>query len=144
MAGGGTIDDDAALAREARLFARYLVGQAPTDALVARYVAANRALFTEAPAPPDVAIVAFVRRHPWSTGLLDAASGILRPGGPLRNKILLMAAILETTPEFADRFLPRQIGPLALVIRVGVAGVVAVTEVLLGAALYAVAARGRP
>ena len=30
-----------------------------------------------------------------------------------------MAAILETTPEFADDFLPHQVGPLALVVRVG-------------------------
>ena len=64
--------------------------------------------------------------------MLDAAAGLLRPGGALRNRILLMAAILETTPEFADHFLPQHMGPLALVLHVGVAGTVAVLNALGG------------
>ncbi|MGH7896211.1 MAG: hypothetical protein ACREQL_16215 [Candidatus Binatia bacterium] len=135
------MDADDALAVEARLFGRYLVGCEPEPALVDRYRAANRALFA-APLPAeDVAVVAFVRRHPWSIGFLDAASGLLRPGGLLRNKILLMAAILETTPEHADQFLPRHVGPVALVVRVGAAGTAAVVEALVGTVLHTVVAR---
>jgi len=134
---------DDVLAAEARVFARYLVGHAAGEALAARYAAGSRALFPEPPAPRDAAVLGFVRRHPWSLGLLDAASGLVRPGGPLRNRILLMAAILETTPEFADRFLPRQQGPLALVLKVAGAGALAVAEAVLGALLYPLAARSR-
>ena len=126
---------DAALAGEARLFGRYLVGREPGEAPVERYVAACRTHFPEAARADDAAVLAWVRRHPWSVGMLDAASGLLRPGGPLRNRILLMAAILESTPEFADHFLPRQVGPLALALRVGAAGAVAVANAVIGAVL---------
>ena len=73
--------------------------------------------------------------------MLDGASGLLRPGGALRNRILLMAAILESTPEFADHFLPRQVGPIALAVRVGAAGTVAVANALVGAVLLTAIAR---
>ena len=127
---------DEARTVEARIFTRYLVGRDPTPALIERYVAASRTHFPDTPPPEDAAVLAWARAHPWSTGLLDAAAALLRPAGPLRNRVLLMAAILETTPEFADAFLPRQVGPLALVVRVGLAGVVAVANTLVGALLY--------
>jgi hypothetical protein len=134
---------DEALALEARRFGRYLVGREPEEVLVARYVAASKVHFA-APLPPeDAAVVAFAREHAWSVGLLDAAAGLLRPGGPLRNKILLMAAILEASPEHADEFLPRHVGPIALVAKVGVAGVVAVASALVGAPLHMALARPR-
>jgi hypothetical protein len=137
------VDADDLLAAEARLFGRYLVGRDPEPAVVERYGAANRALFA-APLPPeDAAALAFARAHPWSVGMLDAASGLLRPGGPLRSKILLMAAILETTPEHADEFLPRHVGPMALVVKVGAAGITAVAEAIFGAVLLRTVARGR-
>jgi hypothetical protein len=127
---------DDALAAEARLFARYLVGRTPDEAVVARYVAASRRHFPDPPGSEDAAVLAWMRRHPWSVGPLDAAAGLRRPGGSVRNRILLMAALLETTPAFADQFLPRQTGPLALVWRVGVAGAVAVANALVGMALH--------
>lgn len=142
MLKGPAVDSsDAALAGEARLFGRYLVGREPGDALVARYVAACRTHFPDAPRADDAAVLAFVRRRPWSVGMLDAASGLLRPGGPLRNRILLMAALLESTPEFADHFLPRQVGPLALALRVGAAGAIAVANAVVGAVLLKALAR---
>src|SRR5438093_10718892 len=87
-------DDARALEAEAHLFARYLVGRPPPAELVDRYRAANAAIFTEPVAREDAALVTFVRRHPWSVSLHDAASGVLRPGSRLRNKIVLMASIL--------------------------------------------------
>jgi hypothetical protein len=89
----------------------------------------------------DAAVLAWVRRHPWSLGPLDAACGLVRPGGTLRNRVLLMAAVLEASPEFADDFLPRHLGPLALVARVAVAGMVAVANALGGLVLLRVAVR---
>ena len=132
---------DDVLAEEAWIFGRYLVGRAPDPASVDRYVAANRVLFPAPPSAEDAAVLAFVRRRPWSVGWLDGAAGLLRPGGLVRSKILLMAAILETTPEFADEFLPRQIGPVALVARLAAAGTVAVLHALGGAVLLRALAR---
>lgn len=130
-----------ALAREARVFGRYLIGRDVEGPLVERYVAASRTIFRDDLIPGDAAVLEFARRHRWSIGYLDAAAGLLRPGGPLRNRILLMAAILETTPEHADEFLPRQLGPLALAVRVGVAGAAAVLRALLGAPMHMLLAR---
>ena len=132
-----------ALEGEARVFGRYLVGRFPSAELVERYCAANAAIFTEAAGPEDLALVGFVRRHPWSVSLLDASSGLLWPGNLLRNKILLMAAILETSPEFADEFLPRDARPLGLFVGLVVHGTLAVARAVLGAAVYPVAVRSR-
>ena len=131
------------VAAEARLFTRYLVGRPPPAELVDRYRAANAAIFTEPVAREDAALVAFARRHPWSVSLLDAASGLLRPGSLLRNKILLMAAILETSPAFADEFLPRDARPLRLLLTLLAHGTVAVARAALGAVVYAAAVRSR-
>lgn len=139
MAEPATFDD--ARAAEARLFARYLVGREPPPALVERYVAASLQVLPPVPAAEDAAVLAFARRHPWSIGCLDAAAGLLRPGGALRSRLLLMAAILETTPDFADQFLPRQMGPLALVAYVAVTGVVAVLQAIVGTVVHRVARR---
>ena len=136
-------DEGRALEVEARLFARYLVGRQPPAELVERYRAANAAIFTEPVAREDAALVAFARRHPWSVSLLDAASGLLRPGSLLRNKILLMAAILETSPAFADEFLPRDARPLGLLLALVAHGTVAAARAALGAVVYAAAVRSR-
>jgi len=137
-------EDSRSLQTEARVFSRYLVGRDPPDELIGRYERANRALFTEPVDQRDRALVGFVGRHPWSVSFLDAASGLLRPNGLLRGKILTMGAILETSTEFADEFLPRAAHPAALVLRLFMLGVVAVTCAVLGSLLYGVAIRSRP
>jgi hypothetical protein len=129
------------LAAEARLFARTLVGRTPSAALVERYADANRTLFPTPASDADEALVAFARRHPWSTSLLDAACGWLRPGARLREKILVMAAVLETTPEFADEFLPRTAPPAALVVRLAGLGLLAAARAAVGILLLPIATR---
>jgi hypothetical protein len=134
--------DESPLEDEARLFTRHLVRRDPSPALVARYHAACVRLFPDAPDATDVALLAFVHAHPWSIGPLDGALALLRPQSLLRARLLVMAAILETTPAHAADFLPRptRLGPLAW--RLSVLGVVAVVQVLVGAVLYPIA-RGR-
>lgn len=137
------LEEARAAEQEAAIFTRYLVGRPPPPVLVARYVEGNATLFAAVTDVREDAVVAFVRRHPWSVGLLDAAAGLVRPSGLLRGKILLMGAILETAPEFADEFLPRAVRPLALLARVVGHGLVAVGRALLGLPLWAAAARAR-
>jgi hypothetical protein len=132
-----------ALEAEAHLFGRYLVGRTPPADHVARYCAATCTLWPAAVPPAEAALVAFVRRHPWSLGPLDAAAALLQPGGQLRGKILTMTAVLEASPDFADEFLPRSVSGPAFVGRLLLSGVVAVALALVGLPLYLVATRRR-
>jgi len=137
------VEQSRRLEAEARIFARYLVGQTPPRELIDRYVEANRILRTPSVTDQDAALVAFVRRHPWTVSFLDAATGILRRDGLLRSKLLIMAAILEASPAFAGEFLPRTARPIGLIVRLLSLGVVAAVQVGIGVALYVVAARSR-
>jgi len=130
-----------ALRGEARVLAGCLVGRVPPPELIDRYCEANRILLPEPPAARDAALVAFVGRHPRSAPFLDAACGVLRRDGRLRTKMLIMAAVLETSPEFADEFLPRAAPPLRLLASLAGQGLLGVTRVLLGMLLYPFAAR---
>lgn len=132
-----------ALADEARIFGRYLVGRTPPPELVARFCEASGTLFSAEPPAADAALVAFARRHPWSVGFLDGACALLRPSGLLRGKLLVMSAILETSPAFADEFLPRSLPPLGLLVRVAVSGTAAVVRAAVGTLVYAAAVRSR-
>ena len=136
-------DDAAALELEARVFGRYLTGRVPPRELVERYRDANRVLFGSSAAPDELAVVRFVRRHPWSASLLDGAVGLRRPGTLLRNKILVMAAILEATPTFAEDFLRPIPGRVSLALRVVALGTLAVGRAALGMLVYPIATRSR-
>jgi hypothetical protein len=137
-------DDEAStLDLEARVFGRYLIGRVPPAELVERYRAANRVLFPSPAPAAEAAVVRFARRHPWSVSLLDGAVGLRRPGSLLRNKILVMAAILEASPTFAEVFLPPAAGPVSLVLRVAWLGALAIARAALGMLVYPVASRSR-
>jgi hypothetical protein len=134
-------EDAARLEGEARLLSRYLVGAVPAEGLVARYVEACHTLFPAQGSPRDEALLAFVRRHPWSVSLLDAACGLLWRGARLREKVLVMAAVLEASPDFAEEFLPRTAGPLALFVQLAGIGLVAVGRAVAGLLLLPLAMR---
>jgi NADH dehydrogenase len=96
------------IATEARLFAHYLLSVEADADICRRYATATSALFADA-IDGDVA---FVRRHPWSLPLVDAATALLRPRSQVRQRVFLMAALLETSPRYAEFFLsppPRRV-----------------------------------
>ncbi len=125
------------LATEGRHIARYLMGCDPPEQLVERYAAANAVLFVAAPDPVDQRVLRFVRTHPWSLALLESALGLLRPHSLLRRKIVVMMAILETTPRFAEQFDPRSVGPWRSAIRVLALGLLSMAKIAAGVPLYA-------
>jgi hypothetical protein len=47
------------------------------------------------------------RKMAWA----DAGLALLRPSSVLRRRLLVMTAILEASPDFADQFLPRRCPP---------------------------------
>ena len=130
--------NDTDLRIEANVFGRYLVGEAPSEALVERYCAANHAI---AAVHGDDEFVAYVRNRPWSVSLLDAAAGLTATNSLLRKKLLVMTAIVETTPELTAKTEPRAVGLPELAVRLGIAGVRTAVEVALGLALTSVVKR---
>jgi hypothetical protein len=140
QARGRTAGSDS-LEFEARVFSRYLVGRVADAPLRARYAEAVRTLLPMPGSARDEAILAFVQRHPWSVSLLDAACGLVAPSARLREKLLVMAAVLEASPDFADEFLPRTVRRGALLARIAALGCLAVGRALLGLLLLPIAAR---
>ena len=130
------------LHQEAAALGRYLLGRpAPAEALE-RYVEGSLRLFEGSGSREDLSIVAFIRRHSWSLPPLDAACGLLRPQSLLRQKLILMLAILETMPEVASDFLPVA-RPRALVVgRLLTAGLVAGLKTAVGLLLLPAARHG--
>lgn len=119
--------------REATVFGRYLVDRDPSPLLVERYCEANRRLL----AGEDDAVVAFARRHPWAISMLDASAGLVDAGSLLRKKLLLMTAIVETTPDLAARTEPVDATLPRLALNLGVAGLRVAGSVVAGLALTA-------
>lgn len=92
---------DQRLERECRVFTRYLAGREPTPYVIEKYRAAHA---VDASYRTDSAfdgrLVAVARLHPLLAWLVDAAARFLAPRGTLRKKLVLLLAILETSPPF--------------------------------------------
>jgi len=88
---------------EAAAYGRYVMGFEIDAAARDAYERAARTLGYDA----SDAMTRFVQRHPWTLPALDAALALTRPDTLLRKKLLLMAAVLETRPEYSAAFLPR-------------------------------------
>ena len=120
--------DENVLATESIVIAQYLIGQTPSPALQDRYAAACRARLRE---DADVELQ-FARRHPRFWPFLDAATGILRPHSTVRQRVFLMTALLEATPEYAGFFLKPPEKPLRLMARVAWQGTRGVARIAVG------------
>ncbi len=116
------------------MFGRYLIGRDPGDALVERYCRANQALFASG---ADDEVLTFARAHPWSIAMLDAGSGLRGGDSLLRKKLLVMTAIVETTPDHVERFEQRAASLPGLAWRLGIAGARTAVHAATGLALVA-------
>src|ERR1019366_862216 len=92
------------LREEAELLGRYVLGHTAPTATFQRYSEAVRLLHRDLD-DRDERLPAYVRRHPGAIGFVDAGLALLRPGAAVHQRALLMAAILETSPEVADELL---------------------------------------
>jgi hypothetical protein len=96
-----------AATREALTFGRYVLGRDVNADAVALYERAV-GLCSGGWEGSDDAVVRFVLESPWALGPIDGALSLARPRSVLRKKLLLMAAILETIPEYSGDFLPAE------------------------------------
>jgi hypothetical protein len=84
----------------------------------------------------------FARRHPSAWPFLDAAAGILRPHSAVRQRVFLMVAVLEASPEFAEFFLKPPEKPLRLVAGLVWQGVRSMVKIAVGVPLLLWVRRG--
>lgn len=119
--------------REFALLTRFLIGSVPPARFRARYESGCRALFGD-PAPRSAAL-RLALRHPVLLPLLDAGCALRRREDPLRQRLLLLTAILEASPEYADVFLPRTLTWPKLLIALPLRGAFAVAKAIGGATL---------
>jgi len=91
------------LARECRVFTRWLTGLGANDHVIGKYSVAhgsNEAL--TAHDRFDRLLLHLARMHRLTARLVDSYSALLRPRGVLRKKLVLLLAILETCPPYCD------------------------------------------
>ncbi len=119
--------------REFRILSRYLIGARPSRQLAERYERACSSLFRDG--TRSRALNAALR-WPVLAGPLDAACGLLAPDDALRQRLLVAAAILETTTEHAERFLPRHRSRAAIAVLVAWHGTRAAANVAVGIACF--------
>ena len=137
------IDTSESLKQEGEQIARYLTGVSPPPDILDRYVEAHAWLFRDAVSPREHASVIFARQHAWALPYLDAGLAVLRPHSRLRNKILLMFALLETTPDFIDLFFAESLSKPRALFRMTKTAAKGVLYVILGVALYPFMVRSR-
>lgn len=125
----------------ARAACRYLLRGEPPAGVVERLAEAFRLHPGLSGGSPALRLAS---RRPVLLGPLDAACALARRDDPLRRRLLAAAAVLETDPLLADRFLPpRRPSPAhalgaagAALLRAGVLAVVGL-PILLAAERFA-------
>ena len=125
------------LRTEAVLIGRHLLGTEPPEPLIERYRQASLTLFPGPPSSRDGAVLDFIARHPRSFPMLEAATSVMRPRGLLRGKVVVMMAVLETTPELAARFEPPTASLANLIWRLAGYGMKSAVKIVPGLFLYA-------
>ena len=123
--------------REMQIYTHYLVGCKASEELCARFESGVAIKFGET--GNENAIVLFVQKNKWALPLLDSATGWFAPEHPLRQRLILAFAILETTPEFAAHFAPKKQSYLQL-IALGFRGVKSLSFALIGKLILVVKA----
>lgn len=126
-------------ARECRILSRHLIAVAPSREIVARYRAARATLLGTG--APQTRVEKLAYRQPLLIGILDAGCGLVARDHPLRRKLLILTAILETTPNHARRFLPTRNRRPFILLELSLAGVIAACKALLGVPLVLLVGR---
>lgn len=95
------------LTHEAELLTKYLTGRPATAQVVDLYAKAMHNLSLPLNAT-ESKYWDFMMRNEWSIGCIDGAMALRNPKGNIRQKIFILFAILESTTDYSDLFLPVQ------------------------------------
>jgi hypothetical protein len=131
-------DSDETLRREADIFGHYLVKRAPHEVAISLYINALE-VRPHVMSEREHKHLAFVRRHPWALGFIDAGLAMVDSTSEIRRRIYIMFSILESTPHHLDRFLPTR-RKWWYSFAIGTTGVVGVCKAMIGSMLVKVIA----
>jgi len=93
---------------EAITFGKYLLsGETPDEKSIALYEAAHRHRKIEVSAG-EKKLFEFVLRNRWAMGAVDGALAFKNPDHVIRRKLLVMSAVLECRPKYAELFIPEK------------------------------------
>jgi len=98
--------EESTLTKEARVFTRYLIGKEPGGLPVQLYIKALQKLDIPI-SPRDQGKLNFLLRFPFFMGMIDGALAMINPEHPIRKKLYVMFAILESDPIYTQCFLPK-------------------------------------
>jgi hypothetical protein len=95
---------------ECRVFVRHLLHGEADDYVCAKYAAAHALIPSLTPSTAfDRILIAVARQHPVLTAVADAHAALFARSGALRQKLVLLVAILESCPPHY-RTIDRTIG----------------------------------
>lgn len=137
-AASAAVDPPEVLAAECVVFTRHVLGVAPAAAVVDAYVRAHTASPRyRAVTAFDARLVTVARRGPLLARLADAHARLLDPAGLLRRKLVLLLALLETTPpHYRAIDAPLASSLPATVLALGARGAVAAIIAVIGLVLF--------
>jgi hypothetical protein len=99
--------DEALLTKEAQTFTRYLIGKEADEQTIQLYISAHKKLdigITE----KEARRIKFLLGTPSFIGMADSALALSNSESGIRKKIYILFSILESRPEFAKYFLPKE------------------------------------
>ena len=132
-------ESPAVLARESAVFTRYLAGVSTTPYVTQAYARCHPTMPALAKGVPDRFdrfLVGVATAGGPFTRIADAYARRVWPTGLLRQKLVLMCAVLESSPPAHDWINTAATGSLvATVFRIGLAGVTSVLATLAGVLL---------
>jgi hypothetical protein len=126
------------LERECHVFTRLLAGEAATAGIIAKYREAHAVLEGCVPESAiDRRLTSVARGGAPLARVADAYARLFAPNTAFRRKLVLLLAILETSPPFharIDRTEPR--GPVTTIGRLALAGGMGVLAAMAGMLLF--------
>jgi hypothetical protein len=99
--------DEISLSRqEMSIYCKYLTGLNADEQCLALFY---RAIQHEETVLNDseIKLLQLIIRNPSAMGLIDSALGMFDPGHPLRKRMVIAFAILETSPVYFEFFKPK-------------------------------------
>jgi nucleoside-diphosphate-sugar epimerase len=127
----------AGLQRECRVFAAHLLGLPPSEYALRKYLDAHQVSGAFATGDRfDRFLVRLAARHRVLTKISDAYARVFAPASALRRKLVLLLAILETSPA-SYRVIDEAAGrsKAALAARLAVSGIAAIISLVAGTIL---------